>query len=275
MESHLKGWIGSTEQQTDVIDRWRVDALAATLEVEPSPTAGSGELPPLWHWVFFVTPTPRSQLGPDGHPKRGGFLPAVPLRRRMYAGGRIEFLRPLTVGTKAVRSGEVVAVEQKEGRTGPLVFVTVRHRITVDGRTAIRETQEIVYTDAVPAARRDASDEPPEAPWARLMHPDEALLFRFSALTFNSHRIHYDLDYAREVEGYRSLVVHGPLLAILLAELARSNGYQHPKMFECRGRAPVYVGDPIHLRGRPDDVGGAWLAAYTPDGRIGMEATWR
>lgn len=222
----LRQWIGRTESRSDQVTATPVAALAATLDRdEPFPRPGD-TLPLLWHWLFFSSLHRHSEMGPDGHPKRGGFLPPVRLPRRMFAGGRFEFLRPLRVGDAISRLSRIVDVKDKEGRTGPLVFVVVRHEISTADGVAMTEEHDIVYrdnprSDAVvapaPRASPDASD------WSREIRPDPVLLFRYSALTLNNHRIHYDRRYVTEVERYPGLVVHGPLLATLLMDLLRRN----------------------------------------------------
>jgi 3-methylfumaryl-CoA hydratase len=207
---------------TDLISPAPAAALAATLDNSHAPGVGEA-LPPIWHWLYFWATAPQAGLGADGHPQKGGFLPELGLPRRMAAGGRITFHAPLAIGAQAQRVSRVLAVEHKEGRSGRLAFVTVEHEIQADGVTAIREEQDIVYRE--PAQPGQAQPKPTPAPadaeahWQREIAPTETLLFRYSALTFNGHRIHYDRDYARNVEGYPDLVVHGPLIATLLLDM--------------------------------------------------------
>lgn len=237
--------------------------FAATLEV-PAPTA---TVPPLWHWTLFLDQTPRSQLGPDGHPRALGELPATPHPRRMFAGGRLRWGAPLPVGAPIVRRTTFGEVAHKQGRSGPLAFVTVTHRFTVDGELHLEEEQDLVYRPhppaGTPAVTLPAGDEPiPAAPWQRTLDTDPILLFRFSALTFNAHRIHYDLDHARDTEGYPGLVVHGPMLAVCLAELVRAEvGDDAIRGFEFRAAAPAFCGEQVHLLGWPQD-GEVRLAAW-------------
>ena len=217
----LQQWTGRTERRNDVVTAAPLAALAATLDRD---AAGPGaEVPPLWHWLFF-TPQPRqSEIGPDGHAKRGGFLPPVPLPRRMWAGGRLEFLQPLHVGDAIVRDSRIVKVGAKSGRSGELVFVTVRHEVSNARGIALTEEHDIVYRDMpVPGAPPPTPQSAPNDPsFSRNVIPDPVLLFRYSALTFNAHRIHYDRAYVTQVEGYPGLIVHGPLIATLLADLVR------------------------------------------------------
>ena len=221
--AELKAWTGRQEVREDVVTPVPVAALAATLDRDdPAPAPGT-PLPPLWHWLYFLPLHRQSELGPDGHAKRGGFLPPVPLPRRMWAGGRFDFRRPLRVGDAIRRTSTIADVGLKEGRTGPLVFVLVRHEVATGEGVALVEEHDIVYRDlpepgeAAPAPRPARAD----AAWRRDIHPDDVLLFRYSALTFNGHRIHYDRRYVTEVEGYPGLIVHGPLLATLLVDLLR------------------------------------------------------
>lgn len=216
----LRQWTGKTETRHDTINPAIAAALSAVLDQQQAPSAGD-DLPPLWHWTFFLTMCRQSETGADGHPRRGGFLPPVPLPRRMWAGGRLRFAAPLPVGVAAVRTSRIAAVDVKQGKSGELAFVTVAHDIVHDGKTAINEEHDIVYRalpqpGATPPAPVMA---PTDADWSRRIEPDPVLLFRYSALTLNSHRIHYDRTYVTEVEGYPGLVVHGPLIATLLADL--------------------------------------------------------
>ncbi len=211
----LAAWIGRSETLHDVIGATPVRALAATLDREPAPVETGTPLPPLWHWLYFLPLHRASEIGPDGHAKRGGFLPPVPLPRRMWAGSRFDFRAPLRVGDRVARTSTIENVASKQGRSGPLVFVTVRHELRADGGTepALVEWHDIVYRDAKTPGEAEPAPQPApaDAPWQRELVPDDVLLFRYSALTFNGHRIHYDRRYVTEVEGYPGLVVHGPL----------------------------------------------------------------
>ena len=194
---HLHQWVGKTESVTDTVAAWPVTALSATLDRDDAAPKTGDELPPGWHWLFFLEAKRASELGPDGHPKRGGFLPPVPLPRRMWAGGRIEFLAPLRIGDTIRRDSEILSVEPKHGRSGDLVFVTVRHTISTGTTAAVREEHDIVYRDAAKTgdAPPPGKPAPQAAVWQRSLTGDPVMLFRYSALTFNGHRIHYDLDY--------------------------------------------------------------------------------
>ncbi len=269
----LKDWKRQTRSQEDEIAIWPARALAATLDA-PAPEAGD-VLPPGWHWSYFLEAVPPGRIGIDGHPRRGDFLPPIDhLPRRMYAGGQLRWLAPLRIGTTATRTSEVQRVDQKSGRTGPLVFVTVTHTIAVEAGPCIEETQNLVYRGtpepgSSPPAPKTA---PPEAQWSRLVQPDPVLLFRYSALTFNGHRIHYDTPYVREVEGYPDLIVHGPLMATLLLETLRHEaGMACPATFTFRALRPVYANAPLRAEGRTTDTG-AELWIRGPDGGLAMQA---
>ena len=219
----LDSWIGRTEVRHDVVTAAPVTALGATLDHTAADVTTGMPLPPLWHWLYFLPMHRQSEIGPDGHPRRGGFLPPVALPRRMWAGGQLEFRSPIRIGDAVTRTSTIDDVKTKEGRTGSLVFVKVRHEICCNDAVepALVEFHDIVYREA---QRADEVPSPPQpAPvgttWRREVVPDEALLFRYSALTFNGHRIHYDRRYVTGVEGYPGLIVHGPLIATLLLDL--------------------------------------------------------
>jgi 3-methylfumaryl-CoA hydratase len=263
----LRDWIGKTESATDTVTAWPVAALAATLDRrEAAPRAGD-ELPPCWHWLYFLEARPLSELGPDGHPKRGGFLPPVPLPRRMWAGGRLEFLRPLHIGDEIRRDSTILGVEPKRGRSGSLVFVTVEHRVSADGQLAVREEHDIVYREA--ARPGDAPPESatgtPHPAWQRTLTGDPVTLFRYSALTFNGHRIHYDLDYARREEHYAGLVVHGPLQTTLMLDLCRRHAQRRVSKLDYRARLPLFHGETFTVNGNPH-AGGATAELWTANG---------
>jgi 3-methylfumaryl-CoA hydratase len=269
----LRRWIGRTERVSDPLAPWPAAALAATLDRDDPPGAGD-PLPAGWHWAYFLEAARAGALGRDGHPRRGGFLPPVPLPRRMWAGGRLGFEADLPLGAPAERVSEIVGVSAREGRTGPLVFVTVRHAISGARGVAVVEEHDIVYREdprpgeAAPAPKAAPAD----AAWRREVRPDAVLLFRYSALTFNGHRIHYDRDYATRVEGYPGLVVHGPLMATLLLDLLRrENPGRRPARFEFRALSPVFDTAPFAVCGRPEGDGAAlWVSG--PSGELAMTA---
>lgn len=276
--AHLKTWIGRTERRDDVVAPDRAVAMAATLDWAAAPGPGDA-LPPGWHWMFFNPAARWSELGPDGHPARGGFLPPVALPRRMWAGGRIAFHRPLRVGEAIRRDSEIANVEAKRGRTGDLVFVLVRHRISGPGGLAIEEEHDIVYrAAAMPGAAAPAPETAPgDGVWRREIRPDPVLLFRYSALTFNGHRIHYDQPYVTKVEGYPGLIVHGPLIATLLLQLlAEHAGGRGLGRFSFRAKSPLFDTAPFLLAGRPEpDGAGARVWAEGPGGALAMDAQGR
>lgn len=250
----LRDWVGNKEVRNDVVTAWPITALAATVDDQKICGENGVSVPPGWHWLLFLEAKPASELGADGHPKRGGFLPPVPLPRRMWAGGRIEFLRPLKIGENVTRESEIISVEPKSGNTGTLVFVTVRHTIAGSSSTAIVEDQNIVYREA--AKKGDplppGKQAPTNAQWTRRVMPDAVMLFRYSALTFNGHRIHYDKDYAINQEHYSGLVVHGPLQATLLLDLCRQNSPTPVKKFDYRAQYPIFSGAAFTVNGNLD-----------------------
>jgi 3-methylfumaryl-CoA hydratase len=273
----LQRWVGRTERRTDVIDARPVGLLSATLDRDDPPPRRGDVLPPLWHWLYFLPVYRQSEVGADGHAKRGGFLPPVPLPRRMWAGSRIEWHRPLAIGDEVARESRIMSVTPKSGRSGALVFVVVRHEISRGTELALSEEHDIVYRGLQPSDVRSAvavADAAEPAMWTRRITPDDVLLFRYSALTFNSHRIHYDRRYVTEVEGYPGLVVHGPLLATLLVDLLRRNRPNAAlKGFEFRALAPLFDIAPFEVCGRPESAGAVALWAQGIDGARAMRAT--
>lgn len=271
----LTDWIGSQEVREEIIAEFPAQAAAAMLDLDSASMTLGHPLPPLWHWFYFLPKAARSQIDHDGHPKRGGFFPPVDLPRRMFAGARTEFHEPITIGEPAVREGEILKVAEKSGKSGWLVFVTVRYRIEQGGRIRVEEEQDIVYKEPGPPIPepRPLSTLPdvPAGAWVKDVTPDTVLLFRFSALTFNAHRIHYDRPYARNEEGYPGLVVHGPLTAVLLAGMTRENSPKRIARFRFQGRAPLFDLCPFRLVGQPEGDT-VTLDAYGPDGEIAMHA---
>jgi 3-methylfumaryl-CoA hydratase len=268
-------WIGREETGEDLISLAPVRAAAATLDDDPQTFGEGNPLPPLWHWFFFLSPARQGRLGEDGHPERGGFMPPIALPRRMFAGARLRFIEPLVIGRPARRTARIASVSEKSGKSGTLAFVGVDYRIEQDGRLCIEEHQDIVYREpGAPVAAPHPADlpPPPEGAWTRTVTPDPRLLFRFSALTFNAHRIHYDRPYATAVEGYPGLVVHGPLTAVLLMELVRRNSTRPVSAYAFRGQAPLFDLAPFRLVGVPGEPGVS-LEAHGPDGRTAMTAT--
>jgi 3-methylfumaryl-CoA hydratase len=251
---NLQAWVGRTESLQDDITAAPLRALSATLDRDDPPVKPGSPVPALAHWLYFLPTQRQSEIGPDGHPKRGGFLPPVPLPRRMWAGGRLQWnvANPLRVGDAARRDSRIASVEHKRGRSGDLVFVTVVHEVSNAAGLALSEEHDIVYRDAPRAG--DASPSPTASPtnaqWHREIVPDDVLLFRYSALTFNGHRIHYDRRYVTETEGYPGLIVHGPLIATLLVDLVRRHAPDASlERFEFKALRPTFDGSPMRVNG--------------------------
>ncbi len=274
---HLRQWIGRLEAAEDFVAPQLVQKFRATLD-EPSllPSVGDAA-PPALHWCLAPAAARTAELGPDGHPARGGFLPPVALPRRMWAGGRLDFVAPIRVGERVRRTSRIADVNLKQGRSGRLCFVTVEHEIATDRGAAIRERQDLVYRDPPP---RDPAAEgepgapaspPGEARWRRSLLADPVMLFRYSALTFNGHRIHYDRSYATGEEGYSGLVVHGPLQATLLLHFAATILGRYPRTFEFRGLRPLFDG-PLTLSA-DEEIDGLKLWVADPAGRRTMAAS--
>jgi len=262
----LKEWIGRTQSVEDLAAPFPVRALAATLdEGDPDPRIGD-PLPPLWHWLYFLEIAPQSKIGPDGHAERGDFLPPVPLPRRMWAGSRFTFDgEPVRVGETIERRSTIKSVEPKTGSTGAMVFVTVQHTILGPRGVSLVEEHDIVYREAAKPGEKPKPPKPaPTDPtWRKAIQADPVLLFRFSALTFNGHRIHYDQPYVTGTEGYPGLIVHGPLMGLLQMELARrSNPARIARRFEFRALSPVFAGGAFSVQARREEDGSVttWVA---------------
>ena len=241
---HLRQWIGRTDTASDIVSAQLVRGLRATLFMEIGAPKPGDAAPFTTHWCLAQPVYPMSELGPDGHPTRGGFLPPVPLPRRMWAGGQLEFFEPLRVGDEVTRVSRISDVTMKTGSTGVLCFVSVEHVVTTPRGEALRERQDIVYRDVSTAAAPAKAPPPPPVAKHRERHmADPVLLFRYSALTFNGHRIHYDRDYVTKVEGYPGLIFHGPMQAAFIVELAaKLHGGTAPKKFVYRGVQPLFDG---------------------------------
>jgi 3-methylfumaryl-CoA hydratase len=243
--AHLRQWIGRSTEDTDIVTAQLVKGLRATLFQDVGEPKAGDPAPFTVHWGLAPAVFPMSMLGPDGHPTRGGFLPPVPLPRRMWAGGELEFLDTLRVGDQPKRVSRISDVTVKSGSTGTLCFVAVEHVVTTPRGVAIRERQDIVYRDmgGAPAAPK-APPPPPVARYRETHMADAVLLFRYSALTFNGHRIHYDRDYVTKVEGYPGLIFHGPMQAAFIVELAaKLRGGAPPKKLSYRGVQPLFEGE--------------------------------
>lgn len=274
----LKLWIGRTETRSDLVSPTSVQGLTAMLDQEaPEPCIGD-PIPPCGHWLYWFTPIARqSMLGADGHPRRGGFLPPVTLPRRMWAGSRITFGEPLRVGDALMRRSRIADVSVKQGRSGNLVFVQVHHHVSTGHATALVEEQDIVYRDEPTPGEAPATPKPAPttSDFSRTIEPDASLLFRYSALTHNGHRIHYDRVYATQVEGYPGLVVHGPLIATLLVDLLKRNlPGRDLAAFSFRAMMPLFDTAPFQVCGLRDANGGSVrLWAEDRQGALAMEAT--
>lgn len=274
---HLRQWIGRTETRDERIAPFPANAMAATLNRDDTSYVDGTALPPLWHWLHFLPVFKMSDTNYDGHAALGGFLPPVPLPRRMWAGSRLRFLAPMRIGQTLTKLSEVVSVSHKQGRTGDLVFVTVRHSLSDGDVLGIEEEHDIVYREApresnpvvAPPAAPDRSD------FSRDIHPDPVLLFRYSALTFNGHRIHYDQPFCITTEGYEGLVVHGPLLATLLLDLMRREKPDATVTdFKFRAVSTVFDTAPFSVHGAATGEDGEYrLWARRADGALAMDAT--
>ena len=279
---HLREWVGRSERRVDVVTAAPLAGLAATLDrAEAEPLPGT-PIAPLAHWLFFLPVARQSEIGADGHARRGGFLPPVALPRRMWAGSRLSFHHPLNVGDEMLRTSTITKVDAKTGRSGALVFVTVRHEITSAAGLALTEEHDIVYRDlpAVSTAAGAAVTVPLQAPtdaaFSHRITPDPVLLFRYSALTFNGHRSHYDRPYATDVEGYPGLVVHGPLIATLLVDLVRRElPAARLRAFEFKAVSPLFDTHPFSVCGRlqaSERGAGIALWAGNHGGALAMQA---
>ncbi len=272
--AHLRSWIGRSQVERDTLSTRHANLMAATLGLERPRLEEGAPLPPLWHWLYFLEGQPPASLGRDGHPARGGFLPPVPLPNRMWAGGRVEFIEPIALGSLAERRSQVTRVEHKSGRSGDLVFVTVLHEVFTQGRCCLREEHDIVYKGASSGTARAApaaGDAIATTAQRRTVTPDSTMLFRYSALTFNGHRIHYDQDYCRGVEAYPNLVIHGPLIATLLAGFGAEIADRPLSRFVYRGLQPAILGQSLSLCGELKE-GAVELRCFLADGSVSMQA---
>lgn len=268
----LLEWKGRTETRSEVISTAHCQRMHETLD-RPGNLVDGDVLPPLWHFTTHLTSARLSRLGRDGHPERGGFLPPVALPRRMWAGGRFTFTGDIHLGDNVTKTSTIEDVVMKLGQTGQLCFVTVKHELSTAGELRIVEEQDLVYRED--PAPNTPSPEPKRAPsdaqWTQHIEPSEVMLFRYSALTFNGHRIHYDREYAREVEGYEGLVFHGPLTATLLADLAATQ-LGPLATFSFRAMSPLFDTAPFSIAGSTDGDGASMWAA-SPTGALAMQAT--
>ncbi|MBA7467667.1 Mesaconyl-C(4)-CoA hydratase [subsurface metagenome] len=276
---HLRQWIGRSQEATDIVTAQLVKALRATLFQDIGDPKPGDAAPFTTHWCLAQPVFPMSELSQDGHPTRGGFLPPVPLPRRMWAGGELEFIEPLRVGDGSTRTSRISDVSLKTGSTGTLCFVAVHHEITSPRGVAIRERHDIVYREATsgPQAAPKAPPVPPPAKHRETHVSDPVLLFRYSALTFNGHRIHYDRDYVTKVEGYPGLVFHGPLQCSFMVEFAaKLHGGKAPKKLVYRGVQPLFEGSEFSINASDNGTGGMDVWVANAEGQPTMKgvATW-
>jgi len=271
----LQAWVGRTERRDDVVTAAPLVSLAALLDRDDPPPRQGEPAPPLAHWLYFLPAYRQSEAGPDGHLAHGGFLPPLDLPRRMWAGSRLEFARPLRVGAAVTRLSTIKSIEAKQGRSGALAFITVRHEVSDAEGLVLADEHYIVFRGESTLASEPDLARTDES-WCREIAPTALLLFRYSAVTFNSHRIHYDYPYATQVEGYPGLVVHGPLTATLLMDLLRrEKPGVLPRTFAFRARRPLYDIATFEICGKP--VGdSAYLWTRDAEGAVTMEAeaTW-
>ncbi|WP_300042696.1 MaoC family dehydratase N-terminal domain-containing protein [uncultured Paracoccus sp.] len=268
---HLRQWIGRVEEKSETVTDALVDRFNATFDVEGEARDGDAA-PVMIHLCVAPPAAPTHALGPDGHPARGGFLPPVPLPRRMWAGGSMRFHGDVRVGERVRRISTIRDVVVKEGRTGQLCFVTVDHRIESAGRLVVEERQDIVYRGIdAPGAAHKAPEPAPHGRHRRVVEPAAALLFRYSALTFNGHRIHYDNPYTREQEGYPGLIVHGPMQATQLVQFAQQIRGKRPAQFDFRSLSPIFDIADYTLNAEEDGDGLRLWTAYA-DGPVAMQA---
>lgn len=291
----FSAWVGRSEIATEDVSPATAQAAAVTFDQDPGQFRAGAELPPLWHWFYFLPKASQSRLGDDGHPQRenDSFMPPIPFPRRMFAGARLRWHRSLTIGKPARREAEICDIAEKSGRSGALAFVRVAYRYyqepsdraaglskhaqaeSVASDLCIEEEQDIVFRQPGPPLPTPQPAQLPAVPlgaWSRMVHPDPRLLFRFSALTFNAHRIHYDRPYATHEEGYPALVVHGPLTAMLLLQLVRDHTTQAIASFRFRSQAPLFDLSPFRLVGSPSNES-VELQAQGPDAKTAMIAT--
>lgn len=294
-EETLQTWVGKHRTVDDVIDARQANLMCATMDRQAEMAPGMS-LPPLWHWIYFAEARPTSGIGPDGHAALGDFMPPIDqqpygLSRRMWAGGRVWFHHPIEIGAKASKKLTIKSITPKQGRSGRMCFLTLLHEISVDGQVCLAEEKDIVYLEPQDrnSPNRNSPDRngqakqlsapPTGATIMRTISPNSTWLFRYSALMFNGHRIHYDVDFCRDVEGYPDLLVHGPLLATLLAGLAAEQSGSL-KTFTYRAVSPIFNGSDFSIHGRPAEgknqsvKGGGSVWVETCNGDQAMQADY-
>ncbi len=274
--SVLQEWIGREATETDVVEPGPVRLAASLFDIKNPNDALGADVPVGWHWFYFNPATPQSDIGDDGHPRRGGLLPPIPLPRRMWAAGRLTFQRAIRIGERIERRSRITSIETKKGRSGTLVFVTVHRLITGSQGPAVEEEQTLVYRRAPGRNEPSIETRPPpsDSEWTETYLPTAVALFRFSALTFNGHRIHYDHPYATGVEGYRGLLVHGPFAALLLLSAAVRHTPGRPSVFAFRNVGPLFADETINIAGRAQSPGRSEVWAANPQGIMAVKASF-
>ena len=270
----LQDWVGNQEKRSELIHQQSLNGFAALMDENgPAPAI----VPPGGHWMYFLPTDKQSRLAHDGHAFKGDFLPPVELPRRMWAGGRLTFHRELKAGDLAEKTSTIKSVIPKEGSSGALVFVTVEHQVTNANGLCITEEHDIVFRAAPTSdsgAQKKLQPAPTDGQWDETVTPDPVLLFRYSALTFNGHRIHYDRDYCLNEEGYPGLIVHGPLLGTLLMRLAVKNmGGRALKKFSFRNYSPIFDTAPFKITGKAGNQGDCTVWVAGPEGELAVSAT--
>jgi 3-methylfumaryl-CoA hydratase len=268
----LQAWRGRKKTEGDIAAAPQAKAMAALLDRDPAQFQTGAALPEYWHWIYFKPIVPQSNLGTDGHPRRGTFLPPIELPRRMWAGGRLRFLQPIRIGDEVKRETEILSIQEKDGRSGKLVVLKLRHLISNASGPCVDEQQDLIYCE-IPKSDQSARQQttlPDDVQWKEIFVPNSVVLFRYSALTFNNHRIHYDYPYVTQVEGYRGLVVHGPLTALLLLEAAKRHATRAPISYEYRAIGPLFNDEPITLAGRIKETE-TEVWAIGPTGAVAMQ----
>jgi len=270
--SSFSEYIGRSRTMNDIVDPWRMQALCGALDIN-LPVSPGDPMPLPFQFMLFPEATTRAKTGTDGHPLRGEFMPPVELPRRMFAGARMKQSDPLIIGQSVEKIERIKSVDFKSGSSGGLCIVVVEYEYRQAGKLCLHEERDIIYRERGSSPVRQPGFAPVEdMAWSEDWQIDPVLLFRFSALTYNSHRIHYDRDFAIREEKYPDLVVHGPLLATLLCRLAEKNTGRHIREIKFRAQRPIFHGAPVRLRGGADDDINCTLQAYTNGGDIAMQA---
>ncbi len=278
---HLQQWLNKSEQAQETLSLWPVHGMMAALDISPAQWPSEGDpLPPTAHWNYFVPRVPQAKIDSDGHPIRGDFLPPIELPRRMWAGSRMQYHQPMALGQTIQKISTIHDIKIKEGKSGSLAFVTVKHEYHNNSGLALTEEQDLVYRDQPPAMTEppERKPAPTDAEWSQTVETSTPLLFRYSAVTFNAHKIHYDEPYAVKVEGYPGLVVHGQLVAtFLLQSLLQAHPNKVLASFNFKAVSPLFCGESFNAQGKQTSPEGAELWAATPQGGITMQAnvTWQ